>query len=307
VFKPTIALLLDYGLAQMWDTGATGYLQASKEVAKTWVRVANVSCMLGLISDAVSDARKLQSITEIKPLDICDYDFECKATASEVEIPEAHRPMLLFAQLLEVESTACVRVAARTDLAGISLPENIMRDAVAARLQLLTDHGPMVNECTEQFTRHSNDGTQRQQYQQQNLSGRGLLLKSSIMLLKLASLVINVQSSSSMYLSQTINSVITLLTRALEKAAVSSPGGQGHQLAVLAVKLVMTMLKYHVKQGCNEATTTALLEFLECVLEAEPDGSLQPLLAQLLASGTALRPHHSLHANRKSPSVWFCI
>ena len=157
----------------MWDTGATGYLQASEEVAKTWVRVASISCVQGFISDAVSDASKLQSIIEIKLLDICDYNFECKATAPEVEIPEAHRPMLLFAQLLEVESTACVRVAARQNLAGISLPENIMHDAITARLQLLTNHRPLVNECTDQFTRHSNGGLQQQQYLRQNLSRRG--------------------------------------------------------------------------------------------------------------------------------------
>ncbi len=298
MFKPTVALLLDYGLAQMWDTGATGYLQASEQVAKTWFRVANVSCTLGFISDAVSDARRLQSIIDIKPLDICDYDFECKATASEVEMPEAHRPMLLFAQLLEMESTACVEVAARTDLAGINLPENVKCDGVAVRLQLLTYHGPriMVNKCIDQFMQHSNGGThqhqhQQQQHQQQNLSRRGLMLRSSTMLLKLASLVINVQSSRSMYLSQTINCVITLLTRALHQATASSSGKQEHQLAVLAVKLVMSMLKYHVKQGCNEATTTALLEFLDCVVEGEPDGTVQPLLAQLLASGTVLCPN----------------
>ncbi len=309
MFKPTIALLLDYGLGQMWDTGATGYVQASEEVAKTWFRVAHVSCMLGFISDAVSDARKLQSIVEIKPLDICGYDFECKATASEVEMPEAHRPMLLFAQLLEMESTACVAVATTTDLAGIKLPENVKCDGVAVRLRLLTDHGPrtMVDKCIDQFMQPSNGGTQQQQQQQQqNFSRRGLLLRSSMMLLKLVSLIINVQSSRSMYLSQTINSVITLLTRALHKATVSSSDNQEHQLAVHAVKLVMTMLKYHVKQGCNEATTAALLEFLDCVLEGEPDGTVQPLLAQLLASGTALRPQHSLHENRKSPSVWLC-
>lgn len=61
---------------------------------------------------------------ETKPLDICEYDFECKATASEV--PEAHRPMLLFAQLLKTESIACTAAAARTDLAGINLPENVV-------------------------------------------------------------------------------------------------------------------------------------------------------------------------------------
>ena len=291
VFKPTIALLLDYGLGQMWDTGATGYLQASEEVVKTWVRVASISCVQGFISDAVSDASKLQSKAEIKPLDICDCDFECKATAPEVEIPEAHRPMLLFAQMLEMDSTACVRVAARKDLAEISLPENIMCDAVAARLWLLTDHGPIVNEVTDQFTWLSNGGTQRQQYQHQNVSDRALLLRRSVMLLKLASLIINVQSSRSMHLSQTINSVITLLTRALEKVTVSSSGGQEHQLAVHAVKLVMTMLKYHVKQGCNEASTTALVGFLDGVLEGEPDGTAQPLLAHLLASGTVVRPN----------------
>ena len=294
MFKPTIALLLDYGLGQMWDTGATGYLQASEEVAKTWFRVANISCMLGFISDAISDDRKLQSITEIKPLDTCDYDFECKATAPEVKMPEAHRPMLLFAQLLETESTACVAIAARTDLAGINLPEHVKCDGIAAKLQLLTDQGPriMVHKCIDQFMQPSNGGMQQQQdqqqYQQQDLSLRNLMLRSSMMLLKLASLIVNVQSSSSIYLSQTINSVITLLTRALHQATVSSSDNQEHQMAVHAVKLVMTMLKYHVKQGCNKATTAALLEFLECVLEGEPDGTLQPLLAHLLASGTAL-------------------
>ncbi len=244
----------------MWHTGATGYLQASEEVAKTWFRVANISCMMGFISDAISDDRKLQSITEIKPLDICDYEFECKATASEVQMPEAHRPMLLFAQLLETESTACIAIAASTDLTGISLPGSVKCEGVAARLQ-------------------------------QNSNRRGLLLRSSIMLLKLASLIISVQSSSSIYLSQTITSVINLFTRALHKETVSSSDNQDHQLAVLAVKLIMTMLKYHVKQGSNEATTTALLELLDALLEGEPDGTVQPLLTQLLASGTALCPN----------------
>ena len=191
---------------------------------------------------------------EFKPLDICDYDFESKATASELEMPEAHRAMLLFAQLLETESTACVAKAARTDLAGIKVPENILCDALAVKLRLLTDDGPrtMDSKCIDQFMQHSNGGTQqqgqqrRQQQQQQQQAGhRGLLLKSSAMLL--ASLVINVQSSRSVYLSQTINSVITLLTGALRRAKVSRSDNQEHQRAVLAVKLVIFMLKYHVK------------------------------------------------------------
>ena len=273
------------------------------------------ACTLGFISDAVSDAKKLRSMIEFKPLDICDYDFESKATASELEMPEAHRAMLLFAQLLEMESTACVAKAARTDLAGIKVPENILCDALAVKL--LTDDGPrtMDSKCIDQFMQHSNGGTQQQrqqrrqqqQQQQQQAGHRGLLLKSSGMLLKLASLVINVQSSRSVYLSQTINSVITLLTGALRRAKVSRSDNQEHQRAVLAVKLVIFTLKYHIKQGSNEATTTALLDLLDAVVEGEPDGTMQPLLAQLLASGTALRPQHSLHENRKSISVQSCI
>ncbi len=295
----------------MWDTGATGYAQASKEVAESWLRVANVSCTLGFISDAVSDARKLQSMIEIKPLDICDYDFESKVTASEVEMPEAHRPMLLFAQLLQMESIACIAVAARTEFAGISLPDSTLCDALAVKLHLLTDSGPRtVDKCIVQFMQHSNGGMQQRgqqrRQQQENVSGRGMLLRTSMMLLKLASLLINVQSSSSMYLSQTINSVITLLTQALRRATVSMSDNQEHQLAVHAVKLVMSMLKFYVKQGCNEATTVALLEFLDGVLEGEPDSSVQPLLAQLLASGIALCPQDSLHANRNSLSVQSC-
>ena len=208
--------------------------------------------------------------------------------------------MLLFAQLLATETTACIAVAARTDLAGINLPENVMCDVVAAKLRLLPDHGPraLVNECTAQFVQHSNSNMQHQQQQQQqqqqrrqqNQSCRDLLLKSSIMLLKLASLFINVQSPSSIYSSQTINSVITMLTHALHQGTVSRSGGQEHQLAVHAVNLVMSLLKHHVKQGCDEATTAVLLEFLDRVLEGEPYGTKKPLLQLLLASGTALCP-----------------
>ena len=145
----------------MLARGAAGYAQASKEVAESWLRVADVSCTLGFISDTVSDARKLQSMIEIKPLDICDYDFESKATAAEVEIPEAHRPC----------------------------------DALAVKIHLLTDAGPRtVDKCIDQFMPHSNGGTQQrgqqQRHQQQNLSGRGLLLRSSMMLLKLAFLML---------------------------------------------------------------------------------------------------------------------
>ena len=216
--------------------------------------------------------------------------------------------MLLFAQLLQMESIACVAVAARTDLAGISLPESVLWNALAVKIHLLTDNGPRsVDKGIDQFMQHFNGDTQQlrqQQNQQQNLSGRGLLLRSSMMLLKLASLIINVQSSRSMYLSQTINSVIILLTRALRQASMSSSDNE--ELAVHAVKLVMSVLKFYVKQGCNEATTAALLEFLNVVLEGEPDGSVQTLLAHLLVSGNALRPQHSLHANINSPSVRSC-
>ena len=310
MFKPTIALLLDYGFAQMWGTGATDYLQASEEIAKSWFRVANVSCTMGFISDAVSDARKPQSIIELKPLDICEYNFECKATASEV--PQAHRPMLLFAQLLATETTACTAVAARTDLAGINLPENVMCDAVAAKLRLLTDHGPrtLINECTAQFVQHSNSHMQQQQQQQQqrqqNQTCRDLLLKSSIMLLKLASLFINVQSPSSIYLSQTINSVIVMLTHVLHQGTVSRSGGQEHQLAVHAVKLVMSLLKHHVKQGCDEATTAVLLEFLVGCWRESLVGQRSPCCNCCLLQVLPCAPQHILHANRKSPSVWLC-
>ena len=95
-----------------------------------------------------------------------------------------------------------------------------------------------------------------------------------------------------MFVSQMVHSVIALLTLSLQKVTVSSSDKQEHQLAVHAVELVIPLLKYHVRQRDGIASTVTLFHFLECVLDREPDCTLQPLLAQMLASGAALCPWH---------------
>ena len=270
MFKPTIALLLDYSIAQLCAFDAARHLQSIDRVAQAWIRVADVSSSQGLISDALSNVKKLQAIVKIKPLEISDYDFMCKATTPEVEMPEAHRPMLLFAQLLETESKACIAAAAKTDLETVSLPESAKRAGLAKRLQLLTDSGPTskaqmieLNDYRDQFVLHFNAQEQHQQQQQQQLvRSRLTVLKSSILLLKLASLVVNIKSQSSSFLSQILNSVITLLTLSLQKATVSSSDNQEHQLAVHVVELVMPLLKYYVRQRDRIASTVTLFHFL---------------------------------------------
>ncbi|KAL0056322.1 hypothetical protein WJX82_010026 [Trebouxia sp. C0006] len=71
----------------------------------------------------------------------------------------------------------------------------------------------------------------------------------------------------------------------LKKATVSTPDKQEHQLAVHAVELVIPLLKHYVRQREGVASTVTLFQFLECVLDKEPNSTVQALLAQLLASG----------------------
>ncbi len=307
MFKPTIAILLDFSIAQLSASGAAHHLQSRDQLAQAWIRIADASSSQGLISDALSDVNKLQAIVKIQPLEMCDYDL--------TETPEAHRPMLLFAQLLESESTACIAAAAKTALEKISLPEGAKRAGLAKRLQLLTDTGPTtkaqtieLNDYRDQFVLHFSAHEQHQQQQQKLVKSRLTVLKSSILLLKLASLVVNIKSQSSIFLSQVVRSVIALLSLSLQKATVSSSDKQEHQLAVHAVELVIPLLKHHVRQREGIPSTVTLfhfLEFLECVIEKEPDSTLQPLLAQMLASGTALCPWHDAPSacTNDTPSV----
>ena len=297
MFKPSIALLLDFSMAPLYASGAAHHLQSRDQLAQAWIRVADASCSQGLISDALSDVKRLQAIVKIKPLEISDYNFTRKATTPEVELPEAHRPMLLFAQLLETESTACIAAAAKTALDTISLPEGTKRAGLAKRLQLLTDTRPTtkaqtieLNDYRNQFVQDFSAQERHQQQQQQLVRSRLTVLRSSILLLKLASLVANIKSQSSIFLSQIVCSVITLLTLSLQKVTVSSLDKQEHQLAVHAVELVIPLLKHHVRQHEGIASTVTLFHFLERVMEKEPDSTVQPLLAQMLASGTAFCP-----------------
>ncbi|DBB07762.1 TPA: hypothetical protein ACH3X3_009180 [Trebouxia sp. C0006] len=126
---------------------------------------------------------------------------------------------------------------------------------------------------------------QQQQQQQKLVKSRLTVLKSSILLLKLASLVVNIKSQSSIFLCQIVRSVTALLSRSLQKATVSTPDKQEHQLAVHAVELVIPLLKHYVRQREGVASTVTLFQFLECVLDKEPNSTVQALLAQLLASG----------------------
>ncbi len=134
------------------------------------------------------------------------------------------------------------------------------------------------------------------------------MLKSSILLLKLASLVVNIKSQSSIFLCQIVRSVTALLSRSLQKATVSTPDKQEHQLAVHAVELVIPLLKHYVRQREGVASTVTLFQFLECVLDKEPNSTVQALLAQLLASGTALRPWDAVLSacTNDTPSVCSC-
>ena len=145
MFKPTIAILLDFSISQLPASGVAHHVQLRDRFAQAWIRVADASSSQGLISDALSDVNKLQAIVKIQPLEISDYDFTCKATTSEVEMPEAHKPMLLFAQLLESES-ACIAAAAERALEKISLPNGAKLPELAKRLQLLTDTRPTTKD-----------------------------------------------------------------------------------------------------------------------------------------------------------------
>ena len=294
MFKPTIAILLDFSIAPLSASGSAHHLQPRDQLAQAWIRIADASSSYGHISDAFSDVNKLQAMVKIQPLEICDRDL--------TETPEAHRPMYEFVQLLEAESTGCIEAAAKTALEKIGLPEGAKRAGLAKRLQLLTDTGPTtkaqmieLNGYRDKFVLHfsareQHHQQQQQQQQQKLVKSRLTVLKSSILLLKLASLVVNIKSQSSIFLCQIVRSVTALLSRSLQKATVSTPDKQEHQLAVHAVELVIPLLKHYVRQREGVASTVTLFQFLECVLDKEPNSTVQALLAQLLASGTALRP-----------------
>ncbi len=85
MFKPTIALLLDFTMAPLSASGAAHHLQSRDQLAQAWIRIADASTSQGLISDALSDINKLQAMVKVQPLEICDRDL--------METPEAHRPM----------------------------------------------------------------------------------------------------------------------------------------------------------------------------------------------------------------------
>ena len=308
MFKPSIALLLDFSMAPLYASGAAHHLQSRDQLAQAWIRIADASSSYGHISDAFSDVNKLQAMVKIQPLEICDRDL--------TETPEAHRPMYEFVQLLEAESTGCIEAAAKTALEKIGLPEGAKRAGLAKRLQLLTDTGPTtkaqmieLNGYRDQFVVHFSAREQHQQQQQQKLvKSRLTVLKSSILLLKLASLVVNIKSQSSTFLCQIVRSVTALLSRSLQKATVSTSDKQEHQLAVHAVELVIPLLKHYVRQREGVASTVTLFQFLECVLDKEPNSTVQALLAQLLASGTALRPWDAVLSacTNDTPSVCSC-
>ncbi len=288
MIKPTIAILMDFSIAPLSASGAAHHLQPRDQLAQAWIRIADASSSQGLISEALSDANKLQAIAKIQPLEISDFD--------STEVPEAHMPMLLFSQMLESESTACIAVAAKTALETISSREGV-KPGLYKRLQLLTETQPTtkgqtteLNDYRDQFLLQFSAQEQHRQQQQKLVKSRLTVLKSSILLLKLASLVVNIKSQSSTFLCQIVRSVTVLLSQSLQKATVSTSDKQEHQLAVHAVELVIPLLKHYVRQRDGVASTVTLFQFLECVLDKEPNSTVQALLAQLLASGSALRP-----------------
>ena len=288
MIKPTIAILMDFSIAPLSASGAAHHLQPRDQLAQAWIRIADASSSQGLIPEALSDANKLQAIAKIQPLEISDFD--------STEVPEAHMPMLLFSQMLESESTACIAAAAKTALETISSREGV-KPGLYKRLQLLTETQPTtkgqtteLNDYRDQFLLQFSAQEQHRQQQQKLVKSRLTVLKSSILLLKLASLVVNIKSQSSTFLCQIVRSVTVLLSQSLQKATVSTSDKQEHQLAVHAVELVIPLLKHYVRQRDGVASTVTLFQFLECVLDKEPNSTVQALLAQLLASGSALRP-----------------
>ncbi len=69
MFKPTIALLLDFTMAPLSASGAAHHLQSRDQLAQAWIRIADASTSQGLISDALSDINKLQAMVKVQPLE----------------------------------------------------------------------------------------------------------------------------------------------------------------------------------------------------------------------------------------------
>lgn len=68
MFKPMIAILLDFSISQLSASHAAHHVHLRDRLAQAWIRVADASSSQGLISDALSDVNKLQAIVKIQPL-----------------------------------------------------------------------------------------------------------------------------------------------------------------------------------------------------------------------------------------------
>ena len=312
VFAPSLSLYI----WQSFRKGLRQAVQCSDNIAGVWIIAAEVCSTQGCIAASIANSLAfLPAMLAVDPLQTVPVDRLLYETHGDlpdlVTLPQVEplaRTLLLFAQLLAV-----VAAERKSVFANITAPTDstekleLLRSAINNRLQGLTNVSCCTSVPLTDPTRQSATGIDARP------SKWVVLLRSAVLILKLATLTFNVKADLLGHadpkmpvsvhalwhsISALASYILTSFTDALEASTCTSPSvsissGQEEQMLCSALcEHLVAMLQQGVKQPQIKAQRLASLQLLSVILNTM-DADLSRHEIKRLGTGSAVSIHDS--------------
>ncbi len=312
--QPSIALFLFCAVSKLSKDQVPSTIGS---VAQTLLTVAQSSSTHGYIASVLSDSQQLQLMMDTAPLEPThEQQLECSVTATDCRLPDSHRSLVLFAQLLMLEcslttATGHRRASGKQHRQGSRAAGQPNRSAMASRLHVITQHGFSAEVQKQLLNEHWQSKAKRVPIaaaNRQQIGSRLQTLRTAFLLLKLASLLNAVKHKDAEHFISVIFSLVGPLARELAKQKANDAAGdetaalaeavQEHQLSLFLIQLLLPLLRQHMK--VSGAVAPALVGLVEALLDTEPADTLSALSLHFITSGDIL------HSVRCVFSFCFC-
>ena len=285
--QPSIALFLFCDVSKLSkDQGSSTVASA----AQTLLTVAQISSTHGYIASVLSDRQQLQVMMDTASQEATqEQQLKCSVTAPDCRLPQSHRPFVLFAQLLVLESslstgnksTGNSRGSGKQHRHGSRAAGQPGRCAMASRLRAITQHGFSAEVQKQLLNEHWQNKAKCVPVaaaNEQQIGSRLLTLRIAFLLLKLASLLNAVKHTDAETVISVIFSLLCPLAQDLDSSkhtAASAEAAQEYQLSLFLIQLLLPLLKQHMKVSGGVAP--ALFSLVEALLDTEPEDTLSAL------------------------------
>lgn len=315
--QPSIALFLFCAVSKpSKDQGSSTIASAEQ----TLLSVAQISSTHGYIASALSDSQQLQLMMDTASMEPThEQQLKCSITAPGCRLPESHRPLVLFAQLLALERSLSTPTSSNNRRSSKQHKRSSRaagqpdRSVIASRLYVITQHGFSDQVQKQVLNEHWQNKAKRlpsAAAKWQQIGSRLQTLRTAFLLLKLASLLNAVKHKDAEHFISVIFSLVGPLAQDLAKkevnaadardeAATLAEAVQGHELSLFLIQLLLPLINQHMK--VSDSVAPVLISQVGTLLDTELEDILSALSSKFITSG------HILHPVRCMCSAWVCL